>query len=72
KDHYTTPYDMAKIIEYAYKNEEFKKLYSTNKYVMSKTNKRSQPLDIYTTHRMSPGKSKYYKYAVAGKTGYVE
>lgn len=72
KEHYTTPYDMAKIIDYAYKNEDFKKLYSTNKYVMSKTNKRSQTLDIYTTHRMSPGKSKYYKYAVAGKTGYVE
>ena len=70
-NHYTTAYDMAKIIQYAYKNEEFRKLYSTNKYVMAKTNKRKELLDIYTTHRMSPGKSKYYKYAVAGKTGFL-
>ena len=72
KEHYTTPYDMAKIIQYAYKNEEFKKLFSTQKYVMAKTNKRKEKLTIYTTNRMSPGKSKYYKYAVAGKTGYLE
>lgn len=41
-NHYTTAYDMAKIIQYAYKNEEFRKLYSTNKYVMAKTNKRKE------------------------------
>lgn len=72
ENHYTTAYDMAKITEYAMKNEEFKELFGASKYTLSKTNKRSEALDIYTTHRMTSGKSKYYEYTIGGKTGYLD
>ncbi len=62
---------MVLITKDAMQNDTFMELFQTYKYNLSPTNMRSNPLDIYTTHKMSPGKSHAYKYFVGGKTGYL-
>lgn len=35
ENHYSTPEDIKKLLEYSLKNQKFKKIYSTNKYTLS-------------------------------------
>lgn len=61
---YSTAYDMALLARYAYKNEMYKKIISTKKYV-TKSNKKS----YVWYNRMSLINN--YKYCVGGKNGYT-
>lgn len=72
EDHYTTARDLATLTQYAIKNEDFLKIFSAYKYTLAPTNKRSEPLDIYTTHALAKYKSMAYEPFVGGKTGYIE
>lgn len=76
ENHYTTAYDLALIMKYCMKNPTFRSLSSlkycripaTNKYeerVFNTTNE----LLIYDNRDVSS--NYYYKYAIAGKTGYT-
>lgn len=76
ENHYTTAYDIAIIMKYCMKNATFRNLSSlkycriptTNKYderVFNTTNE----LLIYDNREVSS--NYYYKYAIAGKTGYT-
>lgn len=76
ENHYTTAYDLAIIMKYCMKNTTFRNLSSlkycaipaTNKYderVFNTTNE----LLIYDNRDVSS--NYYYKYAIAGKTGYT-
>lgn len=73
-DHYTTTSDMIKILEYALKNETFKNICETKKYVVKKTNKYIVDRKLINTNKLIVNKaenpnSRYYKYALGGKTG---
>lgn len=76
ENHYTTASDLARIMQYCMKNETFRNYASlksctiptTNKYeerVFSSTNE----LLIFDNREISS--NYYYKYAIAGKTGYT-
>lgn len=76
ENHYTTTYDLAIIMKYCMKNSTFRNLSglkyctipATNKYeerVFNTTNE----LLIYDNRNVSS--NYYYKYAIAGKTGYT-
>lgn len=72
EEHYTTVKDLALITKYAMKNEEFMEIFSAYKHIMEPTNMRSNPLDIYTSHKMTIYKSMEYEGVIGGKTGYIE
>ena len=71
KEHYTTPKDLAMITAYALKNPDFDELINTHKHELPPTNKRKDPVTIYTNHPMAPYKYNAYPYIIGGKTGYV-
>lgn len=75
-NHYTTPYDMMKILSYAMKNEQFIKIFSTVSYTIPATNKTSKERIYQNTNRLILTKedsylSRYYENCVGGKTGYT-
>lgn len=75
-DHYTTALDIVKIFDYCTKNEMFMKIISTKKYVINETNKTNSKRYLANTNRLILTKeesvnSKYYEYAIGGKTGYT-
>ena len=72
-NHYTTPYDMVKIMLYCLKNETFRQFIETKEYELPKTNKSEEPRTIVNTDRLFNPKyeDEYYEYAIGGKTGYT-
>ena len=73
-DHYTTARDMAKLMAYALKNEDFIKIAETKTYIVPANNVRTTELELRNTDRLlvaTPGDSinTVYPYAIAGKTG---
>lgn len=71
KKHYSTVKDLATITAYALKNPKFYQLLTTHIHELPKTNKRKEPVTIYTSHPMAPYKYNAYPYFVGGKTGYI-
>lgn len=71
ENHYTTAYDMYLISNYAMKNETFKKIVSTNKYILSATNKyKNRDRVMENTNKFVNPNSSYYNSYVKGiKTG---
>ena len=65
KGNYSTAYDMALLMSYAYQNKEFKKITSTKKYTL-KTN-----MNTYIWNNKNK-LLKLYKYTTGGKTGYTK
>ncbi len=65
KGNYSTAYDMAILTSYAMKNNEYKKIAKTKKYVL-KTN-----MNFYSWTNKNK-LLKLYKYATGGKTGYTK
>lgn len=51
-DHYTTAYDMARIARLAYTNEKFRSLIQEPTYVIEKTNKKEEPIEMIQQHKM--------------------
>lgn len=73
KDHYTTPYDMAKIMQYAIKNKTFKEFIETKSTEIKETNKTPEIRYYSNTNKLISSKSEYYyEYCLGGKTGYTE
>lgn len=76
ENHYTTAHDLAIIMKYCMKNDTFRSLSSlkycsipaTNKYDVRVFNTTNELL-IYDNRDVSS--NYYYKYAIAGKTGYT-
>ena len=70
--HYTSAYDMALLTQYALKNEEFVKIFSTITYTAQPTNK--QPEQRIWSNQNDMIKNTTYKYegAFGGKLGYTE
>ena len=71
KKHYTTPNDLAKIMTYCTKNDEFVKIDKTIKFVIPKTNK-SKKRELWNNHRLIKYKYRHYKGVIGGKTGYID
>ncbi len=73
-EHYSTARDMAKLMAYALKNEEFIKIAETKTYTVPANSVRTTPLELDNTDRLlvaTPGDpiDTVYPYAIAGKTG---
>lgn len=73
-EHYTTARDMAKLMAYALKNEDFVKIASTKAYTVPANSVRTTELNLVNTDRLlnavdgDPVQT-VYPYAIAGKTG---
>ena len=76
ENHYTTAYDLAIIMKYCMKNPNFRKLASLRYCSIPATNKYSERV-FNTTNELlirddrDVDSNYYYKYAIAGKTGYT-
>lgn len=72
ENHYSTPYDMALILKYAMKFDEFKKIVESKSFELPSTNKTPNPRIIKNTNKLIDENSNtFYKYALGGKTGYT-
>lgn len=75
-NHYTTAYDLAIIMKYCMKNPTFRNISQQKQCIIPPTNKYSQRI-FTTTNELLINKNSntennhYYKYTIAGKTGYT-
>lgn len=70
-EHYTTPYDMARIMRDCIQNEEFLEIAGKTVYTIPATNT-SAARTVYMRHEMlKQNTANYYEYCVAGKTGFT-
>lgn len=70
-NHYTTASDMAKIAALAYSNEKFRALIQEPVYVIDKTNKKEEPIELIQQHKMYMESDYTYEGCMGGKTGYT-
>lgn len=76
ENHYTTAHDLAILMKYCMKNPTFRKLSSLKYCHIPNTNKNEERLFVTTNQLLldtindSPN-NYFYKYAIAGKTGYT-
>lgn len=71
-NHYSTPHDMALILKYAMKFDEFKKIVESKSFELPSTNKTPNTRTIKNTNKLIDENSNtFYKYALGGKTGYT-
>lgn len=72
ESHYSTPYDMALILKYAMKYDEFKKIAQTKSWELPITNKTDTTRILKNNNRLlDEDYSIFYPYALGGKTGYT-
>ena len=74
-EHYTTAYDMALITRAAMKNQTYRTIAGTKRYVIPPTNKQSEARYLTNKHQMiNPNDYPQYeyKYTLTGKTGYTD
>ena len=75
ENHWTTARDMMLISREAYKNETFRIIMSTRRYVIPPTNKHSDNTYLNNHHQMIHNyktNENIYEYAIGGKTGYTQ
>lgn len=75
EEHLTSAYDMALISREAYRNETFRKITGTGKYVIPKTNKHKEETPLVNHHNMLypfTTRKYLYDYCTGGKTGYTQ
>lgn len=70
-NHYTTAQDLAKIMQYCLKNENFRKLAGSSVCVLPATNEYGPRKYTSTNELIVPNNNNYYRYLTAGKTGYT-
>ena len=71
ENHYTTASDLAKLMQYSLKNEDFRRLAGLASCTLPQTNM-SAPRSYSSTNEMIiPGNEYYYQYITAGKTGFT-
>ena len=69
--HYTTAHDLAIIMQYCLKNDDFRKIAGQASCAIPSTNK-SEPRKYSSTNELLiAGNSNYYPNLIAGKTGYT-
>ena len=71
ENHYTTASDLAKIMKYCLKNETFRKIAGKASCAIPATNKYGPRSYSSTNELLNSNSSNYYKYLIAGKTGYT-
>lgn len=73
ENHYTTAYDLAIIMKYCMKNSTFRNLSGLKYCTIPATNKYEERIFNTTNELLTNNSSSnyYYKYAIAGKTGYT-
>ena len=73
ENHYTTAYDLAIIMKYCMKNSDFRNLAALKYCKIPATNKYEERVFNTTNEMLTHTNSSdyYYKYAIAGKTGYT-
>lgn len=70
-NHYTTAHDLAIIMQYCLKNDDFRKIAGQASCAIPSTNK-SEPRKYSSTNEsLIAGNSNYYPNLIAGKTGYT-
>lgn len=70
-NHYTTAHDLAIIMKYCIKNENFRKLAGSASCAIPSTNKYNTRKYTSTNELIIPNNSQYYPYITCGKTGYT-
>ena len=70
-NHYTTAYDMALIARLAYTNDKFQSLIQEPVYVIEKTNKKEEPIELIQQHKMYMDSEYTYEGCKGGKTGFT-
>ena len=73
ENHYSTPYDMALIERYCMQNKEFRRISALTSCSLPNTALYDgEPRTFKNTHAfLLPDSPNYYKYAIAGKTGFT-
>lgn len=71
ENHYTTAYDLAYLMKYCLKNDTFKKLAGKASCSIPATNLHEPRIYDSTNELLVPDNANYYKYLVAGKTGFT-
>ena len=77
EDHYTTAYDLAKLMQYCMKNSTFRTIAGLKFCTVPATNKYGERIFTSTNELLTlvdnrnVASNYYYKYAIAGKTGYT-
>lgn len=71
ENHYTTAYDLAKIMQYCLKNPEFRKIAGSASCAIPATNKSNPRRYTSTNELLIPNGPFYYPYLTAGKTGFT-
>lgn len=76
ENHYTTASDLAKIMQYCMKNSAFRKIAGLKSCIIPPTNKYDQRVfsptnELLVVDNSEVSSNYYYKYAIAGKTGYT-
>lgn len=70
-NHYTTAQDLAIIMNYCIKNEDFRRIAGSASCTLPATNKYGTRKYTSTNELIIPNNSNYYPYLTAGKTGYT-
>ncbi len=70
-NHYTTAQDLAMIMKYCMKNEDFRRIAGSASCTLPATNKYGTRKYNSTNELIIPNNSNYYPYLTAGKTGYT-
>ena len=69
ENHYTTAYDLARIMQYSLKNDSFRKIAGKASCAIPATNKSGTRSYSSTNDLINPNSKNYYKNLTAGKTG---
>ncbi|NLI89541.1 MAG: D-alanyl-D-alanine carboxypeptidase [Epulopiscium sp.] len=71
--HYTTAHDLGLIMDYAFKNNDFRNLVSPPNYILTRVNNMADPIKFDNTVQLVDPESPYYNpYALGGKTGFTK
>ena len=71
ENHYSTAYDLAKLMQYCIKNEDFRKLAGMASCAIPATNMHDSRLYSSTNYLLVPESQYYTSYVTVGKTGFT-
>ncbi len=71
ENHYATAHDLAYLMKYCLKNDTFRKIAGKASCAIPATNLHEPRLYSSTNELLVPDNANYYKYLVAGKTGFT-
>ena len=71
ENHYTTAHDLAIIMQYCMKNDDFRKIAGSASCSIPATNKSDVRSYVSTNELLVPNSPNYYSYVTMGKTGFT-